>query len=58
MYYGGEPPAWTNTPSIPPEAMYKAEAEKRDVQASTSGDSLSEPIFTVTLWINPSEHRE
>ena len=23
MYYGGEPPAWTLTPSIPPEALYR-----------------------------------
>ncbi len=24
MYYGGDPPAWTTMPDIPPEALFKA----------------------------------
>ena len=23
MYYGGDPPAWTTMPDIPPEALFK-----------------------------------
>ena len=41
MYYGGDPPAWTVTPSIPAEGLYRPEAEKRDVKASTSGSILA-----------------
>lgn len=33
MYYGGEPPAWTVTPNIPPEAYYRAE-KKPDTAAA------------------------
>lgn len=37
MYYGGEPPAWTIKPSIPPEALFK---EASSVNPPTTAGDL------------------
>ena len=35
MYYGGDPPAWTTQPEMPPEALYKApKAESKSGQGA------------------------
>ena len=50
MYYGGEPPDWTNTPKIPLEAYYDASTKPRPPPppplpppASTSHPAASAP---------------
>ena len=33
MYYGGDPPAWTTMPDIPPEALFKPPEAKSSSKA-------------------------
>lgn len=38
MYYGGDPPAWTVTPSIPAEGLYKNLKAKVETPAPAKGN--------------------
>lgn len=42
MYYGGDPPAWTLQPEMPPEALFKTQPKAEP--ASASGVTLEEAL--------------
>ncbi|CAL8468419.1 g7959 [Coccomyxa elongata] len=54
MYYGGDPPAWTLQPEMPPEALFKAQPKAEP--ASTSGQAAKTTAAKILLKTMKAAH--